>query len=490
MAGRPLPLGPDQPAEMSLHIESPIVRTLVEAQDLRPGDWAVRDVETSLTYEQLVSRVSEEATGLAGAGAAPGALLLVEALNSVDYLVSYLGALQVGVHVLPLDPSATSAEVEREVQTYGVRFHLTPGRGPVRERLGRLGEPCQWTPLASGRGLISLSTSGTGGLPKRATFSQDRLLGNAAAHAQAVGLTSDDVCLVTLSPAFAYCHTAQILAALVTRGRLVFPPRPALPQEIGRVLAEFEVTTTTLVPHQLSDRMLAALRKGSRLRQLNVGSSPMSRALIERVMELLPRTELVHTWGMTEAGPRLTTWRSSRDRHKIGSVGLPIAGVSVLESDQQVDSSSGESAGRELFVRSPFVMDGYLGAPQETASILPEPNLVRTGDLGFVDDEGYVFLSGRLKNLIDVGGKKVSPEEIEAVLMSYPGVHGARVRPENSAQRGQEPVAEVLVAQGASVDAGALASYVRGQLSRHKWPRRIDIVCDMERTTNGKVRRW
>jgi len=481
---------------MSSASSSAIVGVLERAAELRPDGWAVRDPGAARSYPDLLALVRREAADLAAAGLRPGGLLMVEAVHGVDYLVSYFAALSLGCHLVPCDPAATEAETRRESERYGVGFTLRCGPGRAGARLTRA--PAADRPQAerphTGEPLVLLPTSGTGGLPKRAVHRESRLLANAVAHAGSVGLCPDDVCLVSLSPAFGYCHTAQILATVASGGRLVFPPRPALPGELGRIIEEHGVTTTTMVPHQLGGPMLRALGRGGSLRQLVLGGSPVGAALARSVAELLPQVEMVQTWGMTEAGPRLTTWRGGRDREHPGSVGLPLEGVRIIAADDLGRLGPPGPDIRvhpgELVALTPYLMLGYLDSPEETEAALPAPGLLRTGDLGRVDPDGYVHVTGRVKNLIDVGGKKVAPEEIESVILAVPGVAEARVYAEEVPGRGERPAAQLVAAPGVDLDPVRVGELLRSQLARHKWPGRIDVVDHLDRTTNGKVRRW
>lgn len=475
---------------MVLHVDddSLICDALARQAATRPEAVAAVDPQTSLTYGGLARRVAEVAGQLEWCGVTPGMRVLLGVSQSVSYLVDYLAALTVRAHVLPLDSGATDHEIERDISTHTVHALVKAGTEPLAARLDVT--LCARTNATSGSGLVSLTTSGTSGLPKRATQIQSRLVGNALAHARSVGAEPSDVCMVALSPAFGYCHTAQILSTLVTGGQIVFARRPALPNEIARVVAEHGVTTTSVVPQMLTDQMLSALGGCTSLRQILVGGSAMSADLRREVMGRLPHSELVHTWGITEAGPRISTWRSRRDAHRKDSVGLALDGVSVRRAPATADDGRRGTASDELVVRSPFLMRGYLDDDQASDQVLVTPDTLATGDLGYVDNDGYVFLTGRSKSVIDVGGKKVSPEEIEAVLLAFPGIAAVRVSAVESKTRGFEPVAEVVSVEGATLDVGLISSHARSRLSRHKWPCKVTVVESLPVTSTGKTRRW
>ncbi|MFB7667281.1 class I adenylate-forming enzyme family protein [Kitasatospora sp. NPDC056138] len=470
-----------------------IVALLSRAARSRPTGWAVRDSTRALTYPQLLEESAEEAVRLGTAGIQQGSLVVVESTHDNDYLVSYFAALICGANVMPCDPRAGAAEIEREISESGVGYHLLPRksgtlvtRRAVRQAFSPTG--LDGTPLAGG---VLLPTSGTGGLPKRAVHIAERLVANATAHADAVGLTGDDCTLLVLSPAFGYCHTSQILAHLAVGGRLAFAPRPAMPADLAAAMRVAGVTNTTLVPHLLGPATVRAFSGIKTLRQLTMGGSACSTDFLGGVGSELSQVEVIQTWGMTECGPRVTTWRASRDPLRPGCVGLPIADVEVsaVVGAGSDAASLGSEAGAwgELYVRTPYAMTGYLN--NADPSVLVGPDLIRTGDLGKVDADGYVYVHGRIKNLIDVGGQKVSAEEVESVIMALSGVGAVRVVGEDVPRRGQKPVAYVVRSGCETPDAQQVISAVRERLAPHKWLRDVVFVDELETTATGKIKR-
>ncbi|MGE7386046.1 class I adenylate-forming enzyme family protein [Streptomyces sp. NPDC004126] len=474
-----------------------VLRALEDAAGLRPEGWAVRDPARALTYPELVESVRADAAGLRAAGVRRGDLAMVEATHDTAYLTAYFAALSAGANVMPYDPAMGRAETDREMARYGVGVRLVPhvtGTEVVRRRPDSEAvpppspSPSPYAELAAG-GLVLLSTSGTGGLPKRALHRPDRLVANAAAHASSVGLGRDDTTLLILSPAFGYCHTSQILAHLLVGGRLVFPPRPAMPFDLVSAMRTGECTNTTMVPQLMGDVLLRALADVPTLRQVALGGSAVTPEFLRRVTAGLPDVEILQTWGMTECGPRLTTWRSSRDPLAQGCVGRPINGVGVGTPSAAGPAGSAEEP-VELYAHTPYAMLGYLSGSAAEADVLVAPGLIRTGDLGRVDEDGLVYVQGRLKNLIDVAGKKVSAEELEQVVGAVDGVTAVRVLGRDDPRRGQRPVALVVAGRGdVVVTAEQIHEAVRTQLAPHKWLRDVVFVDSLERTVNGKIGR-
>jgi len=469
-----------------------ILRALENAAGLRPEGWAVCDPARALTYPELVESVRADAATLRAAGVRRGDLAMVESTHDTAYLTAYFSALSIGVNVMPYDPAMGPAEIDREMARYGVAVRLVPhvaGTEVLRRQPDSgVVQPSLCAELASG-GLVLLSTSGTGGLPKRALHRPDRLVMNAAAHASSVGLDRDDTTLLILSPAFGYCHTSQILAHLLVGGRLVFPPRPAMPFDLVSAMRTGECTNTTMVPQLIGDVLIRALADVPTLRQVALGGSAVTPEFLRRVTAGLPDVEILQTWGMTECGPRLTTWRSNRDPLAQGCVGRPIDGVGVgTRSAAGPAGSAGDPV--ELYAHTPYAMLGYLSGSASEADVLVAPGLIRTGDLGRVDEDGLVYIQGRLKNLIDVAGKKVSAEELEQVVGAVDGVTAVRVLGRDDPRRGQRPVALVVAERDdVMVTAEQIHEAVRTQLAPHKWLQDVVFVDSLERTVNGKIGR-
>ncbi|MDX3339687.1 class I adenylate-forming enzyme family protein [Streptomyces sp. ME02-6979.5a] len=470
-----------------------ILHALETAAGLRPEGWAVRDPYRALTYPELVESVRANAAKLGAAGVQRGDLAMLESTHDTAYLTAYFSALSIGVNVMPYDPAMGSAEIKREMARHGVGIRLVPhvaGTEVVRLQVDprAVQSPSLSAELASG-GLVLLSTSGTGGLPKRALHSPDRLVMNAAAHASSVGLDRNDTTLLILSPAFGYCHTSQILAHLLVGGRMVFPPRPAMPFDLVSAMRAGECTNTTMVPHQMGDVLIRALADVPTLRQVALGGSAVTPEFLRRVTAGLPDVEILQTWGMTECGPRLTTWRSTRDPLAQGCVGRPINGVGVGTRFAAGPAGLAEEP-VELYAHTPYAMLGYLSDSVSEADVLVAAGLIRTGDLGRVDEDGLVYVHGRLKNLIDVAGKKFSAEELEQVVGAVDGVTAVRVLGRDDPRRGQRPVALVVAERDdLTVAAEQIHEVVRTQLAPHKWLQDVEFVESLERTVNGKIGR-
>jgi fatty-acyl-CoA synthase len=215
----------------------------------------------------------------------------------------------------------------------------------------------------------------------------------------------------------------------------------------------------------------------SSLQECDTGTSATPPELIASIRDALPGRAVRIMYGSTEAGPATTLADHDVDR-KPGQVGLPGAGVEVRIAD------SGE-----VCVRSDFLMNGYFDDTESTAAALVD-GWYHTGDLGSLDDDGYLSIVGRVRDVIRSGGETVSPAEIEAVVGAHPAVAEVAVVGVPDPEWGEVVCAIVVVAPGASIDLGGLRAHCDGRLARHKHPRRLEVTASLPRTpATGQVQR-
>ena len=451
----------------------------------------LRDTDgTWLTGEQLETSSSGVARRLGAAGLSPGDRVVLCADSSAALVLAYLGTLRAGLVAVPVNPAYTRGEVQRLVD--GAR----PAAALVeRDRVGDWirqvaasvlvfglhgpagdGAQVAWNHLDAARvddPALLLSTSGTTGEPKGALLSHGNLLASARAVASAWDWTPEDRLLLTLPLFHMHGLGVGINGSLVTGGQINLR-RGFDATEVADLCREGEASMFFGVP-AMYQRLLTAGRASdlARLRLIVSGSAPLSVAQSDQIAAACGQRPL-ERYGMTEtvmltsnpiAGPR-----------RPGSVGLPLPGVELrLASDGEVE------------VRGPNVLAGYDGedGPSRPPESFTGDGWFRTGDLGRLDDEGYLWLVGRAKELIITGGFNVHPREVEDVLSEFPGVREAAVVGRPSPDWG-EAVTAVIVA-GEPVDATALRAFAADRLAPYKVPKAFEFVDALPRNALGKV---
>ena len=341
---------------------------------------------------------------------------------------------------------------------------------------------------------FQLYTSGTTGRPKGAMFANGT---NVRALLDLVserwGLTERDTALAAL-PLFHMGGLAWALASMARRARLVlidFEPTAVL----DTCEAE-EVTMTFFVPAMLAPLIEAARARSRALhvRRLMYSGAPVAPHLLRAAMKEFG-CEFVQVYGMTEAtgsfaqldpgdhdpgGPREHLLRSAGRVYPWTELRIaePVAGRAL---------PAGETG--EVWTRSVQNMAGYFDRPEEMAETLTLDGWLRTGDIGYVDDEGYLFLLDRRKDVIISGGENVYPVEVENVLAGHPGVSAVAVVGAPDERWGETVVAVIVPTDDGAVDADEVIAYARDRLATYKCPRRVEFRSDVQRTATGKIRK-
>jgi acyl-CoA synthetase (AMP-forming)/AMP-acid ligase II len=213
----------------------------------------------------------------------------------------------------------------------------------------------------------------------------------------------------------------------------------------------------------------------------------MSRPLIERLRAELPKTRLFIMYGQTEATARLTYLPAEDLAEKLGSVGIPVDGIEI---EVQLDGRpvrAGEIG--EICARGASIMQGYWKDPAATRDVIRD-GWLRTGDLGHLDADGYLFIDGRTVDMIKVGAFRVSPQEVEEVIAAVPGVEEVCAAAMPDELLGQAVKAVIVKREGAVIDERAVKAYCRQNLAAYKVPKLVEFVSVMPRTASGKIQRF
>lgn len=469
--------------------------------------------EPTLSYAQLADWLEQAARDLRDAGVDPTSRVAVMIGPGPEAALATL-AVMCAATCIPVNPQAGKEDLDFSLRDTGAAFvltddsverppslpglrHLTIGRSHPTQasalRIVAAGDSAApGSAAASFNGAeaitLLLHTSGTTARPKRVPLDHDNVLASASANARCFGLEPADRCLNVLSLLHIGGLVHGLLTTLVSGGSIVCPRGFDAGRFFGLV-AEFEPTWYTgtptihlaLLPFLDDYRRLAP---GHRFRFLRSASAPMPQALIER-LESAFGTPLIEGYGMTEAG-RITCNPLPPGRRKPGSVGLPVAlEVRVVDADG-VELAPGQLG--EIVIRGASVTSGYLDDPAANASAFLD-GWFRTGDLGHFDTDGYLFLTGRIKELINRGGKKIAPREIDEALLALRGVREAAAFGVPHASLGEDLMAAVVAEPGETLDGSQLRHELLARLARHKVPSAIVVVERLPRGGTGKVQR-
>ena len=332
---------------------------------------------------------------------------------------------------------------------------------------------------------VVMYTSGTSGEPKGVELTARNLAANTWQCARWGEVTQRDVFLGVLPQFHSFGLTVLTLLPLTVGAKVVYTAR-FVPRKLFELFRKHRATGFVGIPAMyeglLRDKK-ASPEDCSSARLMISAGEPLPAGLSQRFEERF-RVAINEGYGLTETGPA-ANWMRAADMVP-GSVGkpLPLVEEKVVDASRQRVATDQEG---EICVRGPNVMKGYYQRPEMTAAAFDTEGYLHTGDLGRIDAQGRLYVTGRMSDLIIVAGENVFPREIEEVLNRHPMVVDSAVLGVPDRLRGEVPVAFVELAEGTTLDEARLRAYCRGLLASHKVPRRIVAVKELPRTPTGKV---
>jgi long-chain acyl-CoA synthetase len=471
----------------------------------------------SFTYGELRDHVARLAGGLVGVGVCPGDRVGVACGNNANYVVSFLAALHAGAIAVPLNPTAPGPELTHQLARAGVKVLIVgPSATAVvaeldRDELAELdtvvalrptdiddavaydvlaaAEPIALVEREANDPAVLMFTSGTVGVPRAATLTHANLLANLDQIQAHPGRSqrADDVVLGVL-PLFHIFGLNVVLGLTFLSGSRVvlverFDPTSALEAIVRHgITVVIGAPTMYAAWASLPD---ADLRAFASVRIATSGAAKLAVEVAQRFEDRFD-VHIAEGYGLTEAGPVLTV--SSGTDAPFGSIGPPLPGVELRLVDGDGDDVLLGDSG-ELWARGPNVFAGYWNDPEATAAALTADGWLRTGDVAVMDDDGYVYLVDRAKDLIIVSGFNVFPAEVEEVLARHPAVAGCAVVGVAHPYTGEAVKAFVVLAPDRSADEDELAAWCAQHLARYKCPSKVMFVDELPTGSSGKVLR-
>ncbi|WP_426242638.1 class I adenylate-forming enzyme family protein [Nocardioides sp. LHG3406-4] len=468
----------------------------------------------SLTWEALEDEVARLATGLGHLGALAGSRVMVVLGNRLEFVTSYLGVLRAQAVAVPVNPRSTADELERMLADSGSRVVIADAdtAETVREAASRLPsrphvvlvgvattegetsyddllapEARAVPPLRDPEKLAALLyTSGTSGRPRGAMLTHRALLANIdqVARVEPPMIHGDDVVLGVLPLFHVYGLNAVLGGVLRHRAKLLLVDR--YDPQSTLYLIEDEACSVVPVAPPVFAHWLQVERLAERLgpvRLMLSGSAPLSSEVIER-FKATSGIDIHQGYGLTEAAPVVTSTLCSQVAQP-GSVGAALPGIDIRLVDDRGATPAGEDPG-EISIRGDNLFSGYwpdgAGGPDADG-------WWATGDVGFLDATGDLFLVDRLKELVIVSGFNVYPSEVEDVIREVPAVADAAVIGAPDESTGEAVIAYVVPATPSADVAEAVRAHVGTRLARFKQPARIEVVDELPLTVTGKVQK-
>jgi long-chain acyl-CoA synthetase len=464
--------------------------------DEDPSGPAVADDNTDLDNAQFLAAVQRAAASLRGHGVSAGDVVAIMLPNTASFVVALFAAWRLGAAVTPMNPSLTAAEVNYQISDASAKVLIAQtapefDAGAPIVTTAELGDaeptPGLLTPPQYPDSALALLiyTSGTTGRPKGVMLDHANLNAMCGAVIDGFGLTADDHSLLILPLFHVNGIVVSTLSPLLAGGRATIAGRFKVATFFDRI-EQTRATYFSAVPtiYTMLCGLPASVKPDtSSVRFAVCGAAPASVELLE-AFESRFGIPIIEGYGLSE-GSCASTVNPLTGKRKAGTVGIPLPGQTIRLVDPSGNSVSDGAAG-EVVIKGANVMRGYLNRPEETAKTIIDGWLY-TGDVGRFDEDGYLVLVDRAKDMIIRGGENIYPREIEAVAHGLPEIAEAAVVGRAHPVYGEEPVLFVSLHPDTTLDTDAILTHLRSALSKYKLPVEITIMDDLPKNAVGKI---
>lgn len=470
----------------------------------------------TLTYGQLYGAIQAVAAGLAQRGFKKGDVFAIYLPNLPEYAVCFHAVAVLGGINTTINPLYTAGELAKQLNDSQAKYLLTISMFMDKaqeavaqstvEEIFSLDEVAGATPFASlmqpGGDLPQVDidpqqdvivlpySSGTTGLPKGTMLTHYNMIANLCQIKEVESFTEKDT-LIAILPFFHIYGMVVIMSLGLYKGAtLVSMPRFDLEQFL-QLMQEHKISQAYLVPPimlALAKHPLVDKYDLSNLKTILSGAAPLSGQVAQACRERLGCV-VKQGYGMTEMSPVTHIDPENPARIKAGAVGHLVANTEARVIDVSTGQDIGPNEKGELWVRGPQRMVGYLNNPDATAASIDADGWYHTGDIAYVDEEGYWFIVDRVKELIKYKGMQVAPAELEALLLTHAAVVDAAVIPSPDEEAGEIPKAFVVLGGETQPSAEELMAFVAEQVAPHKKVRQVEIVDQIPKSASGKILR-
>lgn len=463
------------------------------------GQVALMCDREEFTYLEFVEIVDSLAMQLEEAGIKRCAKVMIVVEDPLDFIFLLFAISKLNAICIPIYGKTGNEKLERIVNEYGINyvimgqslfgndifFACKSYNGDKDILIYKFEEEYDY--FLNEIGLI-LFTSGTTSTPKAIMLSVENIKSNVCGISAYLKLKKEDRILLIKN----LSHSSSIVGELfvgIQNGCTVIltrklPTTPTILKMMERESISIFFAVPTVLQGILSYKKLEKI-DFSRLRIINFYGAPMSRENIIKLIKCFPMTNIIYSYGLTEASPRVTYIEKQDLLIKTNSSGKPIIDVSIKIVNSDGKMVKPYEIG-EIVVNGPNVMRGYYRDDMRTLETVKDGNL-HTGDIGYIDETGYLFVKGRKDNMFISAGKNIYPEEIEGVLMSYEDIQDALVRCEVRQSGISHIYAFVVMVEGKQFESREIFKYCKKQLEDYKIPHRIMEVRKLEKTPSGKI---
>lgn len=463
------------------------------------------------SYQEMNQLVNKFANFLLHKGIQPGDRIALICKNHEDFIIAFFGSAKIGAITVPVNWRLSKRETAYILENSGARVVIFDDSFTEKVKAIKSGLPAEWficsgdsedtytfaTILAdsiadepklrtSGQDTVLIMyTSGTSGKPKGAMLSHDNLLATSLGLIHSIDWWQQDRFLL-VAPFFHIGGFAPLLANVHTGCTSVLM-EDFDPVAVWKTIEEEKITTMMSVPTMLTYMQKTVEQVNadySSLRYISCGASPVSSHLIHLFKQI--GISIHQVYGITEYAGAVSFWKESMDPEKFESMGKAVmhGGFKIVDSDTDEELATGQVG--EILCRGPQVFQGYWQNELETKKAFTN-EWYRTGDLGKIDDQGYLYVVDRLKDMIISGGENIYSPEVENVLSSHPDITEAALVGVPHEEWGEVPRAFVVKREASSLNEEALITYCKEQLAHYKVPKEVVFVDTLPRNAVGKI---
>ncbi|KAM0935701.1 putative AMP-dependent synthetase/ligase, AMP-binding, AMP-binding enzyme domain, ANL [Dioscorea sansibarensis] len=476
----------------------------------------------SISYQQLQEMVLSLGSGLQSVGVSKGNLVLLLLPNSVFFPVILLGVLSIGAVVTAMNPLSSQEEIKKQIDrknpvlaftsidsmkkingfgfpAIAVPVNLTCVSNAFDEFFRILycdSKPALRPEISQTDIAAILYSSGTSGASKGVVLTHANLITMVelfvrfeASQYEREGC--QNVYLAAI-PMFHVYGLSLLAIGLLSLGSKVVVMNKFVIEDVVKAIDAFRVTHFPVVPPILGALIRAQAGNGCKLSsliQVSSGAAPLSKKIINDFLKSFPHVDLIQGYGMTESTAVGTRGFNSKSLKKHTSVGLLAPNMQAKVISTKTGSSLPPGNSGELLLRGPAIMKGYLNDENATKSAIDEDGWLKTGDIAYFDQDGYLHVLDRLKDTIKYNGFQIAPADLEALLISHPEILDVAVTSAEDEDAGEIPVAFVVRVPGSTISSDEVITYVAKRVSPYKKVRRVVFVQSIPRSPAGKILR-
>ena len=492
-----------------------------DIQTVDPEQTAVRiEADESWTYGELNALTNQYANALEQFGVRKGDSVSILLYNSIEYVALYFAIAKLGAIAVRLNFRLESEELEyvlRDSETSVLCFDATLAENiaKIRDRVPVITFICYgsaapdwayaWSRMTETSNVFSskeifdkadpvmlMYTSGTTGNPKGALWSHENTLWFASMQVMKWGFTSDTKGMTT-GPLYHVGALEDIaIAVLLAGGTVVFSKSSGFQIEHTLDIIEaHQVTDCFMFPFMIYDMLKSPAIDTyalTSLKRIYTGGDPLTTWAIDTLEAKFPQIDLIQVFGLTEGTPIATALDPGNSTAKHYTAGKPMPFTQIKITDDASRSLKANEIG-EICVKGPAVVDSYWNKPEKSAETFVD-GWCHTGDLGYLDEDGYLTISGRKKDMIRSGGENIYPVEVENVLIRHEAIQDVAVIGLPDEKFIEKVCAVIVLKSGPTLAKAELKDFLKGKLASYKKPRQVEFITELPRTASGKVQKY